>query len=85
MSLLEPEALAAWLLTIPHFDRDGLIIGNPLQLRGLVCPMIISLHDRFAGYMDQWVEANLVVRYTIGGGLSVLFNPNFRIDNAYME
>jgi hypothetical protein len=85
LSLLEPEALAAWLLTIPHFDRDGLIIGNPLQLRGLVCPMIISLHDRFAGYIDQWVEANLVVRYAIGGGLRVLFNPNFRIDNAYME
>lgn len=35
--------------------------------------MIISLHDRFAGYIDQWVEANLVVRDTIGGGLGVLF------------
>lgn len=85
LSLLEPDALAAWLLTIPHFDRDGLMIGNPLQLRGLVCPMIISLHDRFANYIDQWVDANLVVRYPIGGGLRVLFNPNFRIDNAYME
>lgn len=85
LALLEPDALATWLLTIPHFDRDGLLIGNPLQLRGLVCPMIISLHDRFAHYVDQWVDANLVVRYAIGGGLRVLFNPNFRIDNAYME
>lgn len=85
LALLEPDALAAWLLTIPHFDRDGLLIGNPLQLRGLICPMIISLHDRFAHYVDQWVDANLVVRYSIGGGLRVLFNPHFRIDNAYME
>lgn len=85
LTLLEPDALAAWLLTIPHFDRDGLIIGNPIQLRGLVCPMIISLHDRFAHYVDQWVDANLAVRYSIGGGLRVLFNPHFRIDNAYME
>jgi hypothetical protein len=64
---LSLEAELLYLKTIPHLDRDGLILGEPLALWGQVARRRPELMTRMAALVDEWVESGLVVRYEADG------------------
>lgn len=79
------QAMALYLLTIPHLDRDGLIDGRPMRLGALVAPMRPELVDQAGSYINEWVQAGLVVRYDGEKGRPCLFFKGFRQHQQGME
>lgn len=79
------QALALYLLAIPHLDRDGLIDGRPMRLGALVAPMRPELTDQAGSYINEWVAAGLVVRYETSSGRPALFFKGFRKHQLGME
>jgi hypothetical protein len=71
------QAQAVYMMTVPHLDRDGLITGHPLLLMAQVAPLrAAELVAIMAGLIDEWLAADLVVRYH-DNGQPVLFFPGF--------
>jgi hypothetical protein len=54
------EAQILFLRTIPHLDRDGLIIGQPAALWATVAPLQPALMATMQDAIDEWVLAGLV-------------------------
>lgn len=69
------EAQLMFLRTVPFLDRDGLINGNASVLRGKVAPLL-DLPKSMASIVDEWLNAELVIRYTVGKQI-ILFFPGF--------
>lgn len=69
------EAQLMLLRTLPFLDRDGLINGNASVLRGRVAPLL-DLPKSMASIVDEWVNADLVLRYTVGKQ-TIIFFPSF--------
>lgn len=69
------EAQLMFLRTLPFLDRDGLINGNASVLRGRVAPLL-DLPKSMASIVDEWVNAELVVRYAVGKQ-TIIFFPSF--------
>jgi hypothetical protein len=69
------EAQLMFLRTLPFLDRDGLINGNASVLRGRVAPLL-DLPKSMASIVDEWANADLVVRYTVGKQ-TIIFFPSF--------
>ena len=69
------EAQLIFLRTVPFLDRDGLINGNPSVLRGRVAPLL-DLPKSMASIVDEWINAELVIRYATGKQI-ILFFPSF--------
>lgn len=69
------EAQLMFLRTVPFLDRDGLINGNASVLRGKVAPLL-DLPKSMASVVDEWVNAELVIRYA-AGKQTILFFPGF--------
>jgi hypothetical protein len=69
------EAQLMFLRTLPFLDRDGLINGNASVLRGRVAPLL-DLPKSMASIVDEWVNADLVLRYTVGKQ-TIIFFPSF--------
>lgn len=80
---LSVEAALFFLMAIPHLDRDGLITGHPRLLWSDVAPLRDGLRDCAGALIDEWVEANLVVRF--GDGRPVLFFPGFQKNQSGMR
>ena len=57
------EAQLLYLRTIPHLDRDGLTNGHPTVLWGKVAPLMPTLLDVMPSAIDEWINADLVMRY----------------------
>lgn len=61
---LSVEAQLIYLRTIPHLDRDGLIIGHPSALWGRVAPLMADLLPAMPEIINQMIESGLVISYT---------------------
>ncbi len=71
------QSQAVYMMTVPHLDRDGLITGHPLLLMAQVAPLrAAELVTIMAGLIEEWLDADLVVRY-LDNGQPVLFFPGF--------
>ncbi|MCB0596036.1 MAG: hypothetical protein KDD28_18230 [Phaeodactylibacter sp.] len=84
MNELSLEAQLVYMMTIPHLDRDGLIIGDHMVLWAQVCPRRQELMIQIPAIIDAWIEAKLVVRYETNEG-DALFFPAFRKNQAGMR
>jgi hypothetical protein len=71
------EAELIFLLAIPHLDRDGLIIGEPMMLWGEVCPRRTEFIPVMDALIGELVETGLVIAYDTDEG-RVLFFPGFK-------
>lgn len=85
LNSLSPLAMLLYVLTLPHLDRDGLIDANPMRLAAVAAPLQPELRDGAGAYINQWVEAGLVVRYDIGRGRACLFFKGFRKHQQGLE
>lgn len=76
LNSLSVEAELAYLMAIPHLDRDGLIEGNPNVLWGKICPMRRTFLEMMADIVQEWTKAGLVMCYDSDEG-SVLWFLGF--------
>lgn len=76
LNSLSIEAELVYLKTIPHLDRDGLILGDAHLLWGQVCIRRPELCDMMPSIIGEWIEAGLVIRYD-GDEDPVLFFVGF--------
>ena len=64
-----------WL--IAHLDREGRTYGDPAMVRSLVFPRRIDITvEQMEGYITEWAELGLIVRYEAEGDLYISF-PKF--------
>lgn len=74
---LSLEAHLAYLMAIPHLDRDGLLPGHPKLVRGRICPLRDELGVKIADIIQEWIAARLVISYNSDNG-PVLFFTGFQ-------
>jgi hypothetical protein len=54
------EAQFLFLRTLPHLDRDGLIIGQPTALWAMIAPLMPQLLAVMPKSIDEWMAAGFV-------------------------
>jgi hypothetical protein len=84
LNSLTLEAHLLYLLAIPLLDRDGLVTGDPALLWADAAPKRHELQDKSAQLINEWVAANLVIRYEWRDG-PILYFPGFRKHNASLD
>lgn len=57
---LSPAAQLLFMRTIPHLDRDGLVIGQPTALWAQIAPLMPDYLPLMAGAIDEWAAAGFV-------------------------
>ena len=78
------EAQLLFVMSIPHLDRDGLIIGEPLPHLGTVLPLrpdFFSKYEQLIGELTD-PDKGLIVAYETKKG-RVLFFPGFRKNQTF--
>lgn len=70
---LTSEAALVYLMTIPHLDRDGLILGDTMPFWGKVCPRRSEYMGLMADIIAEWVAAGLVIAYECEEGTILCF------------
>lgn len=88
LNRLSWSAQALYMMTVTHLDRDGLITGHPMLLMAQVAPLRApELVTTMDAVMAEWIDADLVVRYTQSDGQAVLwfsgFQKNQRLASFY--
>ncbi|RIK33393.1 MAG: hypothetical protein DCC55_35050 [Chloroflexi bacterium] len=78
------DARELFLKAIPHLDRDGLIEGHPSKLWATIDPFHADRLQRMGEYIQEWIDANLVIRYDTGRD-TVLFFTGFRKNNPNIK
>jgi DnaD/phage-associated family protein len=76
LNSLSEEAELAFLKTIPHLDRDGLIVGDPVLLAAKICPRRPALGAQLGGIIREWIDSGLIISYDTDED-PVLFFPGF--------
>ena len=76
------EAQLLFLMSIPHLDRDGLIIGEALPHLGAVLPLRPDFFPRYEQLIAELVDCEIVTRYPTKKG-RVLFFPGFRKNQTF--
>lgn len=84
LNSLSIEAELLYIKTIPHLDRDGLILGDPMLLWAKVCPRRPELMGKVGDLIQEWIAADLVVIYDAGEE-QILFFPGFAKNQANMR
>lgn len=74
LNSLSLEAHWLYMMTIPHLDRDGLIIADTYVLFGKVCPRRPELIGRIDDLLDEWIAAGLVTIYPTRKGKVAFFH-----------
>lgn len=77
---MSTDARELFLRTIPHLDRDGLVIGHPARLWAMIDPFHADRLARMGEYIQEWIDAGLVLRYDTGKE-QILFFTGFRKNN----
>lgn len=67
------EAEYLFLKTIPHLDRDGLILADPPILWAKVCPRRAEIMPMIPSIYQEWLAAELVTSYETDEGLALHF------------
>lgn len=73
LNSLSLEAHWLYMMTIPHLDRDGLIIADTYVFFGKVCPRRPELIPRVDALIAEWVTAGLVIVYPTHDGMVAFF------------
>lgn len=76
LNSLSMEAEWLFLKTIPHLDRDGLILGDGCLLVARVCPRRPEVLAKADTLIGEWVRVGLAISYDSEDG-RVLFFPGF--------
>ena len=84
LNSLSIEAELLYLKTIPHLDRDGLILGDPTLLWAKVCPRRPELMSKIDGLVNELISSELVVAY-VADDEQILFFPGFSKNQANMR
>lgn len=84
LNSLSEEAELVFLKTVPHLDRDGIIIGDPVLLAAQVCPRRPRLVAMIDEIIQEWIGAGLAISY-IPGEDPLLFFPGFSKNQAGMR
>jgi len=67
------EAEYLFLKTIPHLDRDGLILADAPLLWAKVCPRRPEVMGMIPGIYQEWIAAELATLYETGEGDALHF------------
>lgn len=81
---LSTEAALVFLMTVPHLDRDGLLLADAPVLAGQVCPRREELRPKMQSIIDEWVRQGLVIAFESEDG-TVLFFTGFAKNQAGMR
>ena len=76
------EAQLLFLMSIPHLDRDGLLIGEALPHLGTVLPLRPDFFPRYENLIGELVDCEIVIRYPTKKG-RVLFFTGFRKNQTF--
>jgi hypothetical protein len=74
LNSLSIEAHWLYMMTIPHLDRDGLIIADTYVLFGKVCPRRPEVISRIDALIAEWVACGLVTTYSTDDGIVAYFH-----------
>jgi len=74
LNSLSLEAHWLYMMTIPHLDRDGLIIADTYVFFGKVCPRRPELIPRIDALIEEWAAAGLVTLYPTHDGKVAFFH-----------
>lgn len=67
------EAQFLFMRAVPHLDRDGLILGNPVALWAKIAPLMPDLMQKTESCIKEWRKAGLVVTYDSPYGAVIYF------------
>lgn len=81
---MSTQAQLLFIKAIPHLDRDGLITGHLSRLWATIDPFHADTLSQMGRYIQEWVDANLVIRYDTGRE-PVLFFTGFRKNNQAIK
>ena len=81
LARLSLEAEYLYLKSIPHLDRDGLILGDATVLWARVCPRRIELMPDIDALVQEWQALDLVIAYSSSEG-QILYFPTFTQNQA---
>lgn len=84
LNSLSIEAELLYLKTIPHLDRDGLIMGDPTLLWAKVCPRRPELMGKVDDLINELIASELVIAY-VAGDEQILFFLGFAKNQANMR
>ncbi len=76
LNSLSMESEWLFLKTIPHLDRDGLILGDGCLLVARVCPRRPEVLAKADSLIGEWLRMGLAISYESEDG-RVLFFPGF--------
>lgn len=81
---LSTEAALVFLMTVPHLDRDGLLLADAPVLAGQVCPRREELRHMMEEIIDEWIALSMVIAYECEDG-TVLFFTGFAKNQVGMR
>lgn len=71
---LSAESALLFLMTIPHLDRDGMILyGDGPELWAQVCPRRPDLLLTISGLVQEWLRLSLVTLHETNDGYALRF------------
>lgn len=80
-SLLQTDSALAFLYTVPHWDRDGLLDGDAVWSLPQLMLGRQELHSRVSLFVKNWVDAKIISSYEVVNR-RILHWPKFRIYNS---
>lgn len=82
---LSMEAALVFLMTVPHLDRDGLILADACIIAGQICPRREGITPIIADrILKEWIEQSMVIAYEGNDG-TILFFTGFTKNQAGMR
>ena len=84
LAALSLTAEYLFLKTVPHLDRDGLILGDASLLWAQIAPRRPELLPEITNAVTSWIDADLVIAYETSDGLALYF-PGFAKNQVGMR
>lgn len=82
---LSTQAALVFLMTVPHLDRDGLILADACIIAGQICPRREEITSLVAdSILQEWIEQGMVIAYEGNDG-TILFFTGFSKNQAGMR
>lgn len=82
---LSTQAALVFLMTVPHLDRDGLILADACIIAGQICPRREDVTPLVAdGILQEWKSQGMVIAYEGDDG-TILFFTGFAKNQVGMR
>lgn len=82
LNTLSMEGQLLFLMTVPHLDRDGLIVGDAQLLAAKAIPRRPEMHGRCEEFIQEWITSGLAIPYETDD-CRVLYFPGFRKNQTF--